>query len=225
LAELWPFCSRSRQIIFGSNSRETLRRSQGLDILKAMIVMVAATGASNVIWGVVVGGVVGFVSSLGVAAFADYRKINEERRRFAALAAGSLSAVLHHLERHDVAGRLRDAAQAARNGLPPNILLIMPVRGSFLESVGKMESSLALLPAEIIGRTSRAVILIRGLIEDFTTLRSISPVGTASLRTISDFCDVLLSEIEEIQTLVPDLVEALRLESRTDRDILGGGSY
>jgi hypothetical protein len=187
---------------------------------QTMILVVAASVPSNVILGVVAGGVIGFISSIGTAALADHRKINEERRRFAALAAGSLSAVMHHLNRHNVVEHLRDAVQAARAGRPPDIILIVPIRGSFLESVGKLESSIALLPSQLIDRTSRAIILIRGLIEDFTTLIK----TPASPPALAQFCGILISEIEEIQTTVPALIEELRSESRKDRDILTGYS-
>jgi hypothetical protein len=182
--------------------------------------MIAASGSSNVILGVVVGGVVGLVSSISAAAFSEHRKINEERRRFAALAAGALSAVLHHLEAHLVREQLLAQFRNAIEGKPVDVLLVLPIRGSFLESVGKMESSIALLPPQIIDRVSRALISIRGLIEDFTTLRN----TPASSESIGSFLLMLIGEIATIEESVPPLVQELRIEARIDRDILTGYS-
>jgi hypothetical protein len=163
--------------------------------------------------GALVGGLISLASAVGLAIFNDYSKQNRERTRIAALAAAGFFAVLRHLQESSVAAQI---AQVRNSGMSPSI--IFPIRGSFLGTISSVEPSLSLLPPNLMQRTARYIVLLRGLVEDFTTLKQ--DIGGPAERLY--FCDALIAKVSLCDAELPTLVEDLLQEARVSRDTLTG---
>jgi hypothetical protein len=173
--------------------------------------------AESTVWwsaalGALVGGVISLASTVGVAVFTDYSKQNRERKRTAALAAAGFFAVLKHLQDSQVAAALLLLKRNAM--LPSPREFVFPIRGSFLRAVSSVEPSLSLLPRELMQRTARHNVLLRGLVEDFQTLAKIQT------KDLEQFCDVLIEKVTVCEAELPLLVEDLLKEARVSRDTL-----
>jgi hypothetical protein len=93
--------------------------------------------------------------------------------------------------------------------------LIMPVRGSFVnETLIKEQFLPGYLPTDLMKRTVRMVVRIRGIIEDFTTLKDFqnSPQQRA-------FAKILLENLTTCEQELPQLCIDLDKESATDREL------
>jgi hypothetical protein len=93
--------------------------------------------------------------------------------------------------------------------------IVFPVRGSFLGTISSIESTLSLLPRELLQRTARHIVLLRGLVEDFQTLEKIRDFGE-----LHRFCDALITKVGVCEAELPSLVEDLLKEARIGRDTL-----
>lgn len=164
--------------------------------------------------GALVGGLISLSSTVGLAVFSDYLKQNRERKRIAALAAAGFFAVLKHLQENQVAVKL--AGVRGYSMLPVySIGIVFPVRGSFLGAISSIEPSLSLLPRELVQRTARHIVLLRGLVEDFQTLEKIR-----EFEELRRFCDALIAKVGVCEAELPTLVEDLLKEARVSRDTL-----
>ena len=128
--------------------------------------LLADSGTSTLI-GVVVGGLISLISTVGVTTWAEQLKRNTERRRFCALSAAAFRDIYSHLTNNKVREALdkivRDSEQYNQL-ISPEIAL--PIRGSFLDArIGRVEHSLATLPEPLMLRTSALITRLRGIVE------------------------------------------------------------
>jgi hypothetical protein len=175
-----------------------------------MSMFLAAAAGEAALTGVIVGRIITFISTTGINLFFDFLKRSRERARVAALSAGVFSAVREHLEESRVVTEVRNVMAVASAGKLASVNLIFPIRGSFLGTLNSVEPTLSLLPGDLCRRTARQIVLLRGIVEDFTTLKDNVrfPAEQAA------FCQALITKIESCSSALPDLIQDLDNEAR-----------
>jgi len=163
----------------------------------------------------VLGGFIALASSVLVTLWVEKLKQNAERKRLAAIIADELQAIVDYIGENDFDSRLTAAAEAVRDGSMPNIEQFSVLRGSFIIASGKIDLPIGIFPERLALQTASLSTLLRGIIEDFTTLRE---AGRAKYRPIpwqdsdyADFCAELGGRIREsvskARSLIPELLE------------------
>jgi len=171
--------------------------------------------------GVVLGGFVAFASSVRVTFLVQKLKQNAERKRLAAIIADELQAIVNYSTEDDIDSKLTGAAEAVREGSTPKFEQLAVLRGSFVVASGKIDPPIGIFPVRLALQTTSLNTLLRGIGEDFTTLRE---HWRAKDRPIpwqdSDyavFCTELAGRIREsvskARSLIPELLE----ESKQNR--------
>ena len=179
-----------------------------------------ASSASREWWngaiGPAIGGFISLASTVGVTWWTAYRKRKEDRIRLAATLAGELKGIVTFLANNQIEKSLRDASTTASSDIRPNVQKIPALRGSFLEASGSIESSVALLPTRLALEVAELIILLRGTIEEFTTIRK--ACETRDTWTASDFAQfcVQLADLVKLseasaKSLIPKLLEVAKL--------------
>jgi hypothetical protein len=173
--------------------------------------------------GIVLGGFIALASSVLVTLWVEKLKQNAERKRLAAIIADELQAIVDYIAENDFDSKLTAAAEAVRDGSIPNIEQFSVLRGSFTIASGKIDLPIGIFPERLALQTASISTLLRGIIEDFTTLRE---ARRAKYRPIAwqdgdyaDFCAELGGRIREsvskARSLIPELLE----ESKQSRSL------
>jgi uncharacterized membrane protein len=173
--------------------------------------------------GIVLGGFIALASSVMVTLWVEKLKQNAERKRLAAIIADELQAIVDYIAENDFDSKLTAAAEAVRDGSIPNIEQFSVLRGSFTIASGKIDLPIGIFPERLALQTASISTLLRGIIEDFTTLRE---ARRAKYRPIAwqdgdyaDFCAELGGRIREsvskARSLIPELLE----ESKQSRSL------
>lgn len=173
--------------------------------------------------GTVLGGFIALASSVLVTLRVEKLRQNAERKRLAAIIADELRAIVDYITEDDIDSKLKTAAKAVREGSTPNVEQFPVLRGSFMVASGKIDSPIGIFPERLALQTASLSTLLRGIIEDFTTLRE---AWRAKYRPIpwqdsdyADFCTELAGRIREsvskARSLIPELLE----ESKENRNL------
>jgi hypothetical protein len=137
-----------------------------------------------------------------------------DRKRLAATLAAEISGVVAFLNRHAIQESL---ISASTNSGRPNIRSVVAIRGSFLGASGKIQESLGLLPTSLSAEASEAIIHLRGLIEEFTTVReAMENEQTWTDQAVRDFCVKLAHMIRDFMDIADILIPKLQTEAKTD---------
>jgi hypothetical protein len=165
--------------------------------------------------GIVFGGFIALASSVLVTLWVEKLKQNAERKRLAAIIADELQTIVNYIAENDFDSKLAAAAEAVRDGSIPNIEQFSVLRGSFIIASGKIDLPLGIFSERLALQTASLSTLLRGIIEDFATLRE---ARRAKYRPIAwqngdyaDFCAELGGRIREsvskARSLIPELLE------------------
>jgi hypothetical protein len=173
--------------------------------------------------GVVLGGFVALASSVLVTLWVEKLKQNAERKRLAAIIADELQAIVDYIAENDFDSKLTAAAEAVRDGSIPNIEQFSVLRGSFIIASGKIDLPVGIFPERLALQTASISTLLRGIIEDFTTLREARRAKYQPIAwqdgDYADFCAELGGRIREsvskARSLIPELLE----ESKQSRSL------
>jgi hypothetical protein len=171
----------------------------------------------------VLGAFIALASSVLVTLWVEKSRQNAERKRLAAIIADELRAIVDYIMDDDIDSKLKAAAEAVREGSPPKVEQFPVLRGSFMVASGKIDSPIGIFPERLALQTAALSTLLRGIIEDFTTLRE---AWRAKYRPIpwqdsdyTDFCTELAGRIREsvskARSLIPELLE----ESKQNRNL------
>jgi hypothetical protein len=175
------------------------------------------------------GGFVAFASSVRLTFLVQKLKQNAERKRLAAIIADELQAIIDYVTEDDIDSKLTGAAEAVRQGSTPKFEQLAVLLGSFVVDPGKIDSPIGIFPVRLALQTTSLSTLLRGIVEDFTTLRE---PWRAKDRPIpwqdsdyADFCAELARRIREsvskARSLIPELLE----ESKQNRYLFSEARY
>jgi hypothetical protein len=173
--------------------------------------------------GIVLGGFIALASSVLVTLWVEKSKQNAERKRLAAIIADELQAIVDYITENDFDSKLTTAGEAVREGSTANVEQFSVLRGSFIIASGKIDSPIRIFPERLALQTASLSTLLRGIIEDFTTLREARRAKYRPIlwqdREYADFCTELGGRIREsvskARSLIPELLE----ESRQNRNL------
>jgi hypothetical protein len=173
--------------------------------------------------GIVLGGFIALASSVLVTLWVEKLKQNAQRKRFATVIADELQAIVDYITENDVDSKLTAAAEAVRKGSLPKVEQFPVLRGSLIVASDKIDSPIGIFPERLALQTASVSTLLRGIVEDFSTLRE---AWRAKYRSIpwhdsdyADFCTELAGRIREsvlkTRSLIPELLE----ESKQNRHL------
>jgi hypothetical protein len=173
---------------------------------------------------IVLGAFIALASSVLVTLWVEKLKQNAERKRRAAIIADGLQAIVDYITENDFDSKLTAAAEAVRKGSTPNVVQFSVLRGSFIIASAKIDSPIGIFPERLALQTASLSTLLRGIIEDFTTLREAWRVKYRPIpwqdSDYADFCTELGGRIREsvskARSLIPELLE----ESKQNRNLL-----
>lgn len=157
--------------------------------------------------GVIVGGCITLGSTVFFTFVVEQMKLNSTRKQIAATLTAELTAISAYISET----KMIEALSFAAAGSKPNVQKIPVLRGSFLGGY-----PLGFLPGPLARETAELITLIRGTIEDFTTLWHASSWQPGDY---SDFCTALGQRVSKCKADADSLTPKLTEESRLDRNL------